>query len=221
MGAGGAFEVEVVEADAEQQVDAAADLAQDLRTGFGGPDGRRAGVQERAQLVEVHGAEVARCARRCGTSGAWRAGDNHGSLGRRAPRSPDPATPPCRSWAHRAAGASGSGVRCRRRRRGTDRRGGATATHPPQSSVRSPCRHACRRQPNRALLVVLQLRPLPLERGSGHEPAQAPDQRWTTHQDARGICCVVLACLGHQALTCPPVATRSPMRVALVPPRWV
>ena len=56
--AGSAVEVQVVEADAQQQLHAAADFAQDLPTGFGMVAGGLDGGQERMQLVEVHPPEV-------------------------------------------------------------------------------------------------------------------------------------------------------------------
>ena len=51
---GGAVEVEVVEADAEQKVEAPGQLAHDLRAGGGPVAGRVNGVEERSQFVEVH-----------------------------------------------------------------------------------------------------------------------------------------------------------------------
>ena len=56
--AGAAVEVEVVEADAEQQLQPAADLVEHLAAGVGAAPGRLDGAEKRVQLVEVELADV-------------------------------------------------------------------------------------------------------------------------------------------------------------------
>ena len=59
--AGAAIEAEVIEPDAEQQLQPAADFAQHLAAGIGAAARRFDGAQERVQLVEVELARRRRC----------------------------------------------------------------------------------------------------------------------------------------------------------------
>ena len=116
-----AVEVQIVEADAEQQLEPAADLLQHLPAGVGAAARRLDGAEERVQLVEMQLADVVdglACDREQQPRGADAA--RRCSRGRCARPSPCRATPPSRSSPRRAAGSGGSSARsaarCRRSR---------------------------------------------------------------------------------------------------------